>query len=247
MRFYRKTIVPLLSTTLAFIVFSAAEPLKAQEKEAPPHVSFTVTETDQFLADIIKIDIEIEKKHKDLGAALSAFDAAEKKVQDILKKNKIPQTDIRTSNFSSTPVARVFSSTYFIQGKIVVTLHDPSLGGALAQQISSIESDIKITDITFDYTNPEKIYDQLWSKASDRVKQKVSMYEAKYGVKLYPYKIIETHGSTYRPEILSLNDSFSGYENYSGKGFSGSEGEFSTFPIPWNNFNVTLLVEYTIR
>jgi uncharacterized protein YggE len=158
--------------------------------------------------DMVYINVGVQTENKSSKAAQQENATKMNKVMQVLKEQKIADTDIKTSQYTIYPIEtysekdqRSYVTGYRVINTLEITIRDISKVGAAIDAVTANEANT-VSNIRFTVADPDKYYLQALENATLKAKAKADVLAKQFGIKIgLPSQINESSGG-YNPPIM---------------------------------------------
>lgn len=223
---------------LLVLLFTAAG-LSAQEN---PWVTFQVQVFKEVSADVLKLNLSIEKKAGTYAAAASDCNRVLNRIREDLLKAGFPEKGLKQGRVNSLLNQSFFGKEYRVSGSFSIELQDFSLVGKLGDVLSKIDQDIKIGSMSYELQDKNAMEKTLMKAAGEEARFKKGLYEDSFGVKLEIFSI-EPTGAIFD----QVYDGRPAGNNYSSEAKMNLQSVEVLSQTPQLTFWLTLNMRYKIK
>lgn len=184
----------LLSTLVSVQVFANPE-LKGSPEELrqflhPSEKTVTIyaDAEEKAYSDTAIISLVITTERKQLAEAIAANNDLRSSIRDGLNKQGIPNEDIKSSKFSTSPQYGWFGKkpdSYKVTNRMAVKISEEEQLRTIAS-VADASGPVDLADISFEHSEVDAFKLKVKAKALDKIMQQKAFYEQSLNVRLTP-------------------------------------------------------------
>jgi len=241
--------VIILSTAIFFSVRSfSSTPIRIDNSAERSGITVNGDGKALGIPDMVTINVGVSELAKTTKEAKTKADEKIAQIMDILKKNKVDDKNIKTSDLSFSPEYSWDSGKQTILGQRVrqtltitlknITKEDTQVT-SIVDAVGEING-IEVNGITFDVEDKKELFSQARKLAIEKAEQKAKEMASLTGVTLLKPISIRDNSTNYMPPMYGL-------QNFKAESVAMDSGTGSSLPVGQLEVNVDIEVIYEIK